>query len=103
MKRCVLTGLCWVVGSLVPSMALADSKSVCVEASSRGQILRDEHKLVEAPDALRGRAAVGCPAIVQNDCAGWLAEVEKALPSVVASAKNGAGEDLFDVKVSMDG
>jgi len=40
----------------------------------RGQILRDEHKLVEARDALRSCASVGCPAIVQNDCAGWLAE-----------------------------
>jgi hypothetical protein len=40
---------------------------------------------------------------VQTDCASWLADVEKALPTVVLTAKNGDGADLVDVKVSVDG
>ena len=48
-------------------------------------------------------AAAQCPGVVQTDCANWLAEVEKALPSVVLAAKNGAGGDLVDVRVSVDG
>jgi hypothetical protein len=40
---------------------------------------------------------------VQSDCARWLDEVEAALPTVVVTAKSGAGVDLVDVKVSVDG
>jgi hypothetical protein len=61
------------------------------------------HKLVEAREQLRVCAAAACPAVVQSDCAGWLADVDKALPSVVVTARDGAGADLVDVKVSVDG
>jgi hypothetical protein len=49
--------------------------------------------LIEAREQLRACAAAQCPAVVQTDCAGWLAEVEKALRSVVVAAKDGAGVD----------
>ena len=89
--------------ALVTTAALADDKAACLDAATKGQRFRDTHKLVEARDQLRVCAAAGCPAVVQTDCASWLADVEKALPSVVVTAKNGAGADLVDVKVSVDG
>jgi hypothetical protein len=88
---------------LVASAALADDKAACLNAASQGQRLRDAHKLVEAREQLRLCAASQCPAVVQSDCANWLAELDKELPSVVLTAKNGTGADLVDVKVSMDG
>jgi len=88
---------------LVATAALADDKAACLDAASKGQNLRNAHKLVEAREQLRVCAAATCPAAVQSDCVGWLADVEKALPSIVLSAKDGSGSDLFDVKVSVDG
>jgi hypothetical protein len=89
--------------ALVTTSAFADDKSTCLGAASKGQRLRDAHKLVEAREQFRVCAAAQCPSVVQVDCAGWLESVEKLIPSVVLSAKNGAAEDLVDVKVSVDG
>ncbi len=89
--------------ALVATAAFADGKAACLDAASRGQRLRDAHKLVEARDQFRVCAAGGCPAVVQGDCANWLIEVDKAMPSVVVTAKSGAGADLVNVKVSVDG
>jgi hypothetical protein len=88
---------------LTTTPARADDKAACIDANSKGQRFRDEHKLVEAREQLRICAAAHCPAVIQTDCASWLAEVEKALPGVVVTAKNGAGAYLVDVKVSVDG
>jgi len=102
MKTVLLLGLV-ATTALVTSSASADVKAACLDASSKAQTLRDAHKLVEAREQLRVCAAALCPSVVQSDCANWLADVEKALPSVVLVAKNGAGSDLADVTVSVDG
>jgi hypothetical protein len=102
MKKRALLGLV-VVAGLAPGVALADDKAGCLDASAKGQRLRASHQLVEAREQLRACAAAQCPAVVQSDCARWLDEVEAALPTVVVSAKSGAGVDLFDVQVSVDG
>lgn len=88
---------------LVTAAARADDKATCLAAASNGQNARDQHGLLEARDQFRACAAAACPSVVQNDCATWLGEVERALPSVVISARDGAGADLFDVKVNADG
>jgi hypothetical protein len=88
---------------LATTGALAGDPTACLDAASKGQKLQRAHHLVEAREQLRICAAAACPAVVQSDCANWLDAVEKALPSVVVSAKSGAGVDLFDVKVTMDG
>ncbi len=85
------------------SAAHAQDKAACLEAAGKAQKLRSTHLLVEARDQLRVCAAAACPAVVQSDCVAWLADVEKSLPSVVVTAKNSAGSDLVDVKVSVDG
>ena len=87
----------------VAGAAWADDKSACLDAASKGQRFRDVHQLVEAREQLRICAAARCPVVVQSDCAIWLADVEKALPGVVLTAKNRAGVDLVDVKVTIDG
>jgi hypothetical protein len=103
MKVLCVAALSLVAASLVASAAHADPKAACVEASSKAQRMRGAHQLLEARDQLRVCAAAACPAVVQSDCATWLEEVERAIPTVVLSAKDGAGNDVFDVTVSVDG
>jgi hypothetical protein len=89
-------------GTAFASNASADAPA-CLAAATRAQQLRRAHQLLESRDQLRICAAAVCPSVVQGDCATWLAEVEKALPGVIVSAKNRAGVDLIDVKVTVDG
>jgi hypothetical protein len=97
-----------IVGFLVMTVplsaeALADDKAVCLDASLKGQTLRDAHKLVEAREQFRTCAQQQCPAAVQRDCANWLDAVEKGLPTVVLTAKDATGASIVEVKVSLDG
>jgi hypothetical protein len=87
----------------VSQAAHADDKAACLDASSQGQTLRDAHKLVEAREQLRVCARASCPGVVQKDCAMWLDEVEKALPTIVLSAKDPSGKDIAAAKVSEKG
>jgi hypothetical protein len=94
-------------GTLSPPEVAAGAGRVdtarCVDAVAKGQRLRADHKLVEAREELRVCARIECPAVMRSDCATWLAEIDTTLPTVVLSAKDGAGRDAIDVKVSVDG
>jgi hypothetical protein len=83
--------------------ASADDKAACLDAASKGQSLRDQGKLVEAREQFRRCAAQGCPTMVVTDCGGWLSDVEKNIPTIVVTAKDGSGNDLVDVQVMVDG
>jgi len=91
-----------------PLLANADGgagpidKAACLDAVGKGQRFRDTHKLVEARQKFRVCARAECPTVVQTDCAGWLADVEKTLPTVVLSARIRGGRDVVDVSVTMD-
>jgi hypothetical protein len=101
MKTRVLLGTV-LSATLLTTAALGDDQQ-CLGAVAKGQRFMKAHKLVEASEHLRICAAVTCPVVVQADCARWLDDVEKALPSVVLAARNASGADLIDVKVSADG
>jgi len=92
------------LGSLgATAHARADSKQQCMAASDQGQQLRDDGHYQRARQAFVTCARDKCPAIVRRDCVKWLAELDQASPTVVVSAKGGKGEDLVDVKVTVDG
>jgi hypothetical protein len=91
------------VSCSLASSAHAEDKKACMDAASSGQVLRDAHKLVEAREAFRVCAQQQCPTLVRNDCLVWLDATEKGLPTLVLSAKDGAGADLVDVNVTIDG
>lgn len=102
MKTAFLLALC-ASATLAAPVASADEKAVCLGAAQQAQTLRDAHKLVEARQQLRVCARRMCPAVVQKDCLAWLGDVERSLPTVVVTAKDEAGGDLADVKVTVDG
>ncbi len=89
--------------ALLPKAASADEISVCVKASEQGQQLRDEGKYKRAREQFAACTRDACPAIVRKDCTEWLTQLDQSMPSVVIGARNAAGRDLVDVKVTIDG
>lgn len=102
MRQAFVVATCMSV-TLASATATADDKAVCLSASLEAQTLRDAHKLIEAREKLAVCAHPKCPPVVAKDCVTWLGEVEKLVPTVVVSAKDAAGEDLDEVKVTVDG
>jgi hypothetical protein len=90
---------------LVTSIAAADelTKQECVSANESAQDLQRLGKLREA----RGRLAVcvseSCPGPVREDCAARLAEVDKAMPSLVFEVRDESDRDLSAIRITMDG
>jgi hypothetical protein len=78
-------------------------QAACLDAVAKGQALRDEHKVLEARAQFQVCARATCPAVVQRDCANWVAELDRALPTIVLSARDEAGKDVLDVTLSVDG
>lgn len=78
-------------------------KERCVAAAEEGQTLRDEGKLRAAREKFVACSRAECPGAVTKECANWLDSVEARLPTVIVSATDAAGNDLVDVKVTLDG
>lgn len=83
--------------------AEAPSKKQCVEANDASQPLRRAGKLAAAREQLRVCVDPACPALVRSDCTRMMDDLERAQPTVVFDVKDDAGNDLTDVKVTVDG
>jgi hypothetical protein len=83
--------------------ARAEDKQACVSAYEKAQQLRAEAKLRSAREQLLVCSRQECPALVRQDCAQWMGELQNAIPSVVVAARDGTGHDLLAVRVSIDG
>ena len=83
--------------------AFAQDKEACVASSESAQKLRSQKKLKAARKEILKCAQDACPAVVKKDCVTWLAEVDDSMPTVILSAKDGAGNDVTDVRVLIDG
>jgi len=108
MRMSCWSRVAWV--SLVATVVLstteragADDKQVCLEAYDKSQTLRQEDKLVGAREQLLVCARNVCPEILRRDCTQWLSEVDESTPTVVLSVKDKRGQDLVDVRVTVDG
>jgi len=80
-----------------------DAKRACVAASTAGQTLRDDDKLLEARDRLHACADEACPDLVRAHCTRWLDELEAQIPSIIVRVKDTDGRDIFDAEVTIDG
>jgi hypothetical protein len=78
-------------------------KAQCAAAYEKSQELRAAGSLKAAHDMLVVCAQDFCPGFVQSDCAQWLTEVQRDLPTIVVVAKDKSGEDTTAVHVTMDG
>ena len=75
----------------------------CMTAPVQGQQLQRAGKLLAARDRFAACARKTCPAEIVQDCTQWAQQVSGALPSVVLAARDPAGADLVDVRVTIDG
>jgi hypothetical protein len=83
--------------------ARAPTTAGCLAAAESSLALRSQHKLRDARAQLLICSAPSCPADVRAECIRRVAEINAALPSVVFEAKDGDGNDLVEVTVTMDG
>jgi hypothetical protein len=90
---------------LLAANASADdpTKDQCIAANEGAQSLRQTGKLQAARAQLLICIATSCPGPVRDDCAERLNDLDRAIPSVVFSAKGNTDADLSAVKVTMDG
>jgi hypothetical protein len=97
-----LSALTAVVASASPSRADV-TKAQCIDANTSSQALRREGKLTEARATLAVCSDPQCPSLVRDDCTRQLDAVEQAQPTILFDVKGPAGEDLAEVRVSVDG
>jgi hypothetical protein len=104
MKKPLIGALVLAFASVLgPQIAHAEDIDICISASEKAQALRKKMSLIDARAALSQCAASTCPDQVSAYCRQRLEEVNKAIPSIVLVAKDGAGRDLTAVKLSIDG
>lgn len=75
----------------------------CLQAHEKGQQLRVSGALRDARARFLTCGADACPATVRSDCLAWAEEVRKMLPSIVVAVVDANGEDIIDVRVTIDG
>jgi hypothetical protein len=85
------------------AVAGAQDVDACIGASESSLALRKAGKLLDARRALATCAAPACPDPVKTSCQQRLADLDRAVPSVVFSVKDGAGNDVPGVKITVDG
>jgi hypothetical protein len=90
--------------STVTATAQADpTKDACIDADTKSQSLRREGKLASARQQLRVCVAAACPALVRDDCAQRLDEIEHVQPTIVFRVQDARAHDVMAVRVSLDG
>jgi hypothetical protein len=85
------------------SRAADPTTADCLAANENAIVLLREHKLRDARAQLLVCAAANCPGDVRAECSRRVGEVNAAMPTVVFEAKDGAGNDVSIVTVTMDG
>jgi hypothetical protein len=80
----------------------AQDRQQCISAHTTAQQLMKDGKLREARRQLLLCASGQCPDLLTVDCADWLADVERDLPTVVFALR-AQGEERVDVRVLVDG
>ncbi len=104
MRRAVAAAL--VVATLAPGAARAKDTGAskrCIAAAESGQHLRASGKLIGAKKELGACTAVDCPTIIRRDCAKWVEELDEQIPTVVVRVVDGAGKEIVDGRVLVDG
>jgi len=71
-----------VLAFAIPAGA-APTKSECVDANTKGQVLRKDGKLRAARASFDVCADPKCPGVVRSDCQSRLDDIARAMPSVV--------------------
>jgi hypothetical protein len=79
------------------------SKAECAEAYESAQETRASGQLRKTQERLEFCAQTECPSFVQRDCARWLQEVQRELPSVRITARDWGNDGEAGFRVTLDG
>ncbi len=89
--------------TLLAARAARADDSACVASSEQAIDLRRQGKFQDALKQLALCADPACPNEVSSECTRRIADLKVAMPTLILAAQDGAGNDLYDVKVTMDG
>lgn len=90
----------WLAAFLSSGAARAEPPdNACLQAHTDAQLLRKDGLLIEARERMLRCAQSDCPAVVIDDCAGWLPSVENSIPTAVFAISDPQGHDLVEAKV----
>ena len=81
----------------------SETKETCVKANGDAQALRLEGKLNLARPLFVQCGDPTCPALVRDDCAQRLDELERVQPTIVLEVKDANGADATGVTLVIDG
>lgn len=88
---------------VAPSVALADPVGDCINANEKAIKLYSDGKLTEALAENAKCAVAACPSSITQTCTSRADQINASLPTIVFEAKDDAGSDLVDVKITVDG
>ena len=98
-----LTGLCALVVLLVARVAAADGKQ-CVTDNNLGGEQRLSHHLLASRESYRACLAdPECPAVVRTECEAALAELKRAIPTLLVSVLDRQRHDVVTATLQVDG
>jgi hypothetical protein len=80
----------------------SSAKAACVASLDKAQSQQSAHKLRDARGSYMTCSSEMCPAVVREDCARSLVELEGTMPTAVFAATLD-GADIDDVRVVLDG
>lgn len=82
--------------------AAAPDRAACLAAYEDGQVRSRGSSLLQARESLSVCSRAPCPGALQPECAKWLDQVERRIPSLVVTAKSAAGDDVAGAKLYVD-
>ncbi|HET9960183.1 MAG TPA: hypothetical protein VFQ61_37085 [Polyangiaceae bacterium] len=98
----ITTGTAALLGS--PSLARAqESSQQCASAYEEAQRQRAKGDFREASRAAQTCSQAECNALLVQECIKLYEQIQADTPSMVFSVRNGNGEELVNVKVTVDG
>lgn len=104
MSRCLLWSLAaFVLACFAARSAVAaPDRKACIAAADDGQKLRDEAKLASAREKFITCADKACPGAVSKQCATWVEDVDREMPTLSFRAKDETGREILDAQVLVD-
>ena len=92
-----------IIPLMIATAAAADTPAQCEPSYEGTQLLRQQGKLRDARDHAALCARDVCPQIARGDCARWVDELTREIPTVVVVARDPEGKDIPLQRLLVDG
>jgi len=93
----------WACGVARDAGAADKATAACIQSAENGETARKEGQLLHARELFAQCAVRECPAMLRRDCAAWIEDADRQIPSIVVGAHDAQGRDVVDARVSVDG